>query len=145
MHAANQTEIKAGELAKSKGTTAKIRRYGDLLARDHRFADQKITDLAKNQNIQLVEPQAKSTDEKQKMAMQQHMISELESAQGADFDQKFLAFNENAHEMAINMVQMGHDQLQPSPVTTLAGRMVPVLRQHKELADHLSRVQTAMK
>ncbi len=145
MHMANGMEIKAGELAQSKGSTIQIRRFGALLARDHRTADSKISALAKQQNIKLMPPMPKSPEEKQKMEMQKQMLADLPSAQGEDFDRKFLDFNEKAYDMAINMVQMGHDQLQPSPVKTLAGKMVPILKQHKELADHLSQRQTAMK
>jgi putative membrane protein len=145
MHAANQIEIKAGDLAKAKGTTANIRRYGDLLARDHRGADKSISNLAKQQNILLAEPMPKTPEEKQKMEMQKQMLSDLEAAQGAEFDRKFIEFNAKAHEEAVNMVRTGSDQLQPSPVKNLTAMMVPVLQQHKDLADHLAQRLTAAK
>ncbi len=144
MHMANQMEIKAGQLAESKGTTQEIRQFGALLARDHSYADKRITNLAKQQNIQLMEmPMSKSPDEKQKMEMQQQMMAGLEQAQGADFDRQFIQFNGKAHEMAVDMVSMGSQQLKPSAVKTLASKMVPILKQHGDIAQHLQQRQVA--
>ena len=96
MHMANQMEIKAGQLAESKGTTPAIRNFGQLLVRDHSYADKRITDLAKQQGIQLMQmPMPKSPDEKQKMDMQKQMMASLEQAQGADFDRQFVQFCKN--------------------------------------------------
>ncbi|HVH85470.1 MAG TPA: DUF4142 domain-containing protein [Terriglobales bacterium] len=144
MHMANQMEIKAGQLAESKGTTPAIRTYGQLLVRDHSYADKRITDLAKQQGIQLMQtPMPNSPDEKQKMDMQKQMMAGLEQAQGADFDRQFIEFNVKAHEMAVNMVSMGSQQLKPSPVKTLASKMVPILKQHGDIAQHLEQRQVA--
>ncbi len=144
MHMANQMEIKAGQLAESKGTAQAIRNFGALLVRDHSYADKRITNLAKQQNIQLMEmPMPKSPDEKQKMEMQKQMIAGLEQAQGADFDRQFVEFNVKAHEMAVNMVSMGSGQLKPSPVKTLTSKMVPILKQHGDIAQHLQQREVA--
>ena len=144
MHMANQMEIKAGQLAQSKGATQAIRNYGALLARDHSYADKRITALAKQQGIQLMQMQMpKSPEEKQKMDMQKQMMAALEQAQGADFDRLFIQFNIKAHEMAVNMVSLGSQQLKPSPVKTLASKMVPILKQHGQIAQHLQQREVA--
>ena len=90
-------------------------------------------------------PMPKSPEEKQKMEMQKQMMAELEQAQGAEFDRKFIQFNEKAHDMAVNMVSTGSGQLKPSPVKTLTSKMVPILKQHREIAQHLEQRQTARK
>lgn len=139
MHMANHMEIQAGELAKRKATTPEIRRYGELLVRDHQLADKRIVALALRERIQLTQPIMPDTpEEKQSMEMQKHMLSELELLQGADFDRKFIDFSQKAHEMAVSLVQSGLAQLQPSVGKTLTGRMLPILQQHKDLAGNLS-------
>lgn len=144
MHMANQMEIKAGQLAESKGTTQAIRNFGALLVRDHSYADKRISNLAKQQNIQIMQmPMPKSPDEKQKMEMQKQMMAGLEQAQGADFDRQFIQFNIKAQGMAVNMVSMASGQLNPSPVKTLTSKMVPILKQHAEIAQHLEQRLTA--
>lgn len=144
MHMANQMEIKAGQLAESKGTTEAIRNFGALLVRDHGYADKRITNLANQQGIQLMDmPMPKSPDEKQKMDMQKQMMAGLQQAQGADFDRQFIDFNMKAHEMAVNMVSMGSGQLKPSPVKTLTSKMVPILKQHGDISQHLEQREVA--
>ncbi len=143
MHMANQMEIKAGQLAEAKGTTAAIRRFGQLLARDHSYADKRISDLAKQQGIGLTQPMPKSPEEQQQMQMQQQMMGDLENSQGPDFDGKFIQFNIKAHHMAVNMVSMGSNQLKPSPVKDLSGKMVPILKQHQEIAQRLEQRERA--
>ncbi len=144
MHMANQMDIKAGQLAESKGTTQAIRNFGALLVRDHSYADKRIINLAKQQGVQLMEmPMPKFPDEKQKMDMQKQMMVGLEQAQGADFDRQFVQFNLKAHEMAVNMVSMGSEQLKPSPVKTLTNKMVPILKQYGDIAQHLEQREVA--
>lgn len=143
MHTANQMQIKAGQLAESKGTTQAIRNFGRLLVRDHSFADKKIKALASRQSIQLMPPMPKSPQEKQQMEMQKQMMAGLEQAQGADFDRQFIEFDLKSQNTAANTVSMASGQLKPSPVKALTSKMVPILKQHVEIAQHLEQRQTA--
>ena len=145
MHQANVMEIKAGELAKAKATEAHIRNYGDLLAKDHKVADKMIQDLARKQGIQLTEPMPKNDEEKAAMEMQKQAMAELESLSGPEFNRKFVAFNKQAHDMAVQMTTTASQQLKPGPVQMLVSRMVPILQQHDTLAEHLGQRQTASK
>jgi putative membrane protein len=145
MHQANQMEIKGGELAKSKAADAHVRNYADLLVKDHKVADKMIQDLARKQGITLTEPMPKTDEEKSQMEMQKQAMAELESLSGPEFDRKFLAINKQAHDMAVQMTTTAAQQLKPGPVQMLVSRMVPILKQHDTLAEHLGQRETAQK
>lgn len=143
MHQANQMEIKGGELAISKGSDPRVRNYGDLLVKDHKVADKMIQDLAAKQGIQLTEAMPKNEQEQMQMDMQKQTMAELESLSGAEFDLKFAQFNKQAHDMAVQMTSSAANELKPGPVQMLVSRMVPILKQHDTLAEHLSQQRTA--
>lgn len=145
MHQANQMEIKGGELAKSKTSDPHIRNYADLLVKDHQVADKMIQDLARKQGITLTEPMPKNEQEKSQMEMQKQAIAELESLSGPEFDRKFIAVNKQAHDMAVQMTSTAANQLKPGPVQMLVAKMVPILKQHDTLAEHLGQRETARK
>ncbi len=145
MHQVNQMEIKGGELAKSKAADPHIRNYGDLLVKDHKVADKMIQDLARKQGITLTEPMPKNEQEKSQMETQKQAMAELESLSGPEFDRKFTAFNKEAHDMAVQMTTMASSQLKAGPVQMFVSRMVPILKQHDTLAQHLGKSETARK
>jgi predicted outer membrane protein len=49
----NQMEIQVGNLAKSKGSTYKVREYGGRLVRDHTMADNNLMKFARIHGIML--------------------------------------------------------------------------------------------
>lgn len=145
MHQANQMEIRAGELAKSKAADPHIRNYGDLLVKDHKVADKMIQDLARKQSITLMDPMPKNEQEKSQMEMQKQTMADLESLSGPEFDRKFAEFSKQAHDMAVQMTTMAASQLKAGPVQMLVNRMVPILKQHNTLAEHLGQRESARK
>ena len=145
MHQANQMEVKVAELARSKAGDAHIRNYADLLIKDHQVADKMIQDLADKQGIALVEPAPKSDQEKSEMEMQKQAMADLQSLSGAEFDRKFVEFNKQAHDMVVQMTSTAAGQLKPGPVQMLVSRVVPILKQHDTLADHLGQRVSARK
>jgi len=139
IHAINQMEIKAGEIARNRGTTAQIRQYGDRVARDHTIADQNVMQLSKARGIKIVEPPpAANADQQQKMQQQMAALTELETLHGSDFDQKYLSWMEDGHKEAIEMLSQSVDKLPNSQVKRLVGNMVPVLIQHYQIGSNLT-------
>jgi putative membrane protein len=137
MHHANQMEMQAGRLAMERGATEGVRRYGDLLWRDHRMADSMVEDFAKKRGIQLTPPKPSSPEEMQQMKQQMASMEKLKAAQGPEFDRMFLTAMTSAHEMAIKMVEGAEQGVSPD-LGSMLRKMVPILKQHLELARHLS-------
>lgn len=68
MYQSNLKEIALGQLAVEKASNARVRAFGERLVQDHQKANEKITEVAKSQNIELKEPMM---DDKQAKAGQQ--------------------------------------------------------------------------
>ena len=48
LHALNQSEIQAGQLASTKACNAQVKQYGQTLVNDHTSMDQQVTQMAQN-------------------------------------------------------------------------------------------------
>lgn len=53
LHVVNQMEIQMGQLAKSNGSSKKVKDCGDMLIKDHTKADKQVMDLAKTMKVDL--------------------------------------------------------------------------------------------
>ena len=84
VHQSNLAEIRAGELAKKKGSSLKIRNLGRELSIDHAYADQKLMQIAKQENIRIISS-ADTLDKDANKAKKE--VSQLESLQGKQFGQ----------------------------------------------------------
>jgi putative membrane protein len=134
MHLINQFEIKAGKLAEEKGSTYKVRAYGDRLHRDHTMADNKVMDFAKLYKIQFVTSPEMSNLEQ----THEEMVSNLASLSGLDFDRKFLELMNQGHKQAIGMLGVARLQLPSSaPLHRLISMVIPILEQHDTIANQL--------
>ena len=56
LHASNQKEIEAGQLAQRNASSSRAKQLGQRLVRDHQQADQRVTQLAQRLNITLQNP-----------------------------------------------------------------------------------------
>src|SRR5919197_3964192 len=137
MHEANQMEIQAGQLAMERGTAEGVRRYGDVLFRDHRMADRTGDDFAKSHRLEITAPKPSSPEAMQQMKQQMAAMEKLKSAQGPEFDRMFLTAMTSAHEMAIKMLEGAEQGVSPD-LGSMLRKMVPILKQHLELAQQLS-------
>src|SRR5579872_2113039 len=122
MHSADQIEIRAGELARSRGTIGEIRNFGVLLVRDHSDADRRIQSVAKQQHIRLTEWLAKTPEEQHNIEMLKQALAELESLDGPKFDSTFIEFTDDIQHMLRQTLQRGTLQVKPSPVKTLISK-----------------------
>ena len=137
MHMTNQMEVKLGELAMKKGATDEVRRYGDRLVRDHRFADGKVEDMAKAKGVPLQMPEPKNEAEKQDMQKDQEMAQKLEGMSGRDFDKTFLEMMAMGHAKAVAMLTQAHGMTKDPELKDMLGKMIPILRQHEVVAQKL--------
>ena len=137
MHMTNEMEVKLGDLAKKKGASDEVRRYGDRLVRDHRFADRTVEDMAKAQGITLQMPEPKTDAERQDMQKDQEMAQKLEGMSGREFDKMFLEMMGIGHQKAIVMLTQAHDMTNDPGLKDMLGKMIPILRQHEVVAKKL--------
>ena len=137
MHMTNEMEVKLGELAMKKGASDEVRRYGDRLVRDHRFADGKVEDMAKAQGITLQMPEPKDEAEKKEMEKDQEMAQKLEGMSSRELDKTFLEMMAMGHAKAVAMLTQAHGMTKDPELKDMLGKMIPILRQHEVVAQKL--------
>ncbi len=137
MHQKNQAEMKVGQLAMEKGQSEKVRRYGKQLYADHQFADQKIQALAQKKGITLTEPKPMTDEDRKNAENEKMMMQKLQQAQGEQFDQTLAQAMDEGHHKVIQSLNQAVGQLQDSDVRALVQKMIPILEQHRTLAQDL--------
>ncbi|MBI4346227.1 MAG: DUF4142 domain-containing protein [Elusimicrobia bacterium] len=127
LHAVNELEIRVGRLALEKGRSGAVRRYGRVLARDHRAANARVLELARRLRIDVTgaapHPAEAGT------------LARLEGA-GEEFDPAFLDAMHEGHQEAIALLEAARGSGSP-PLRDLVAKLLPILRQHDQLALNL--------
>ncbi len=151
IHLVNQLNIRAGELARQKGTTLEIRSFGSRLVRDHTAADQRVKRYAVAHNITLLGPDkfAEAAEEhpsdlvtprhRRIQQRMQEVVEKLPTLEGPAFDREFLTIMERGHEMAVSSFRSAQDRLPgDSQLRELIAQLLPVLTNHYVTASRLA-------
>jgi len=142
IHATNELEIQAGQLAESKGSSSEVRGFGKTLSEDHKSADQKVKALATKKGISLgdkpTDPQkaAQAKDDESKVA-------HLKQLSGAEFDREFLEAMAAGHQRTIADLEKAKADVSDSDVKKLVDELMPTLHKHQAKADQASKTVSA--
>ena len=143
IHQTNLAEMKAGEIAQTKGESVKVREYGRRLYNDHHFADEKITALAAGKGIALTPPKHPTLEEKNREAQHGEVMHHLQQVKGRTFDVDFLAAMVDGHKQAISLLSAEVKTLPDADVRALVEHLIPILEQHETIAENLQREEPA--
>jgi len=143
IHAANEDEIHAGEMAQNQGQSTAVKRYGETLIKDHQQADVKVQQVASREGITLTPPEPTTTHEKKESEEHQKAMDKLKSLHGAQFDKQFAESMLKDHKQTIHDLEVQQAQLpQASPVRQLIGELLPTLKQHRDMASTIAKGTT---
>jgi predicted outer membrane protein len=143
VHLTNRFQMQVGQLAIDKGERAKVRRLGERIMRDHRVADRQLRQLADSLDVSLPgsdfeavadEETDDSSPPEQRMS---ELLDRLRQADGADFDRLYVEAMRLSHRTAIDFVSSTRLDIQVDSVRDVADDLLPILRQHQELAAAL--------
>ena len=129
LHTGNQAEIAVGKLAEKKGASKGVRDFGKKLVQDHKDFDQKIVNLAKQENMDLGQPELNKD--------QKDLEQKLQAANGKDFDRIFLEGMTSDHKKDIEKVRTA--QLDDPRAQKLARDALPTLEKHYAIAEGLQK------
>jgi len=131
IHGINQLEIRIGTIAASKADSAKVRRFGTLLARDHSRGDRDLLGLASRERIAIPAPATEAKDNAE--------LEKLDAAQGPAFDGEFLKAMAAGHEKAVRLLTAARDRTGDPALKKFIIKLLPILEQHHALAMNLQR------
>ncbi len=129
IHKTNEEEIAMGTLAEQKGGSAKVKRYGQRLVRDHAFADKRMAKIAAKEGVTVKEA---ALDPESQM-----MMTKLEGLSGKEFDRAFLEAMAAGHRKALDKLTAVRRSLDDPRLSRFVAKLLPILNQHYRLATHL--------
>ena len=138
IHQTNLMEVELAKMAREKGSINGVRAYADQLIQDHTNLDQTVVAMAqKSGNLKAVRRSAHET------AVEKTVERKLKSANGAKFDKLFLQQASSDHERLIRRLQQDREDASDEDLEALIDKTIPILEQHKELAQILMNKEQA--
>jgi putative membrane protein len=122
-----QAEVQLGELASTRGSSADVKEFGEMMVRDHTKAGEELKSLVQSENVQIEQP-----DE----AEHKDLHERLSKLSGAEFDREYIDAMVEDHEEAVNELER-HVDSDNARLKQFASSTLPVVRQHLERARQL--------
>jgi putative membrane protein len=139
VHHVNQVEIDLGKTAQKQGTAA-VKKYGEMLVKDHTAADKDLVALAKKHGLAKI-PEDKPVTEAETKEQKEMMdaVAALKKQKGADFEKTFLTMMVSDHEKEITKVDAALLQCSDDELKTMLAGMKPTLQKHADQARDLQK------
>ena len=125
-----QAEIMLGRLAAQRGTHARVKEFGEMMARDHQTAGQELRQLASQHNVQL-QPVAENLDGDHK-----DLHENLMELKGREFDLRYMRAMVEEHEEAVNEIEKKAED-NNAATRAWATKTLPKLREHLQMARQI--------
>jgi putative membrane protein len=143
LHHTNQMEVSMGKIAKERGSSKKVKSFGELLIKDHSNADKELSTFASTRGIDIPEYKPATDEEKQEAQKHATLMDKLQKLNGAEFDREFATAMVDGHTKAINDVETTRGVTQDSKFESFLGKLLPVLKEHKRIAEKIAHGESA--
>lgn len=132
LHELDAFDMRIGEIARRRGTTAEVRRFGDLLAREHRLADDAVRRVSHAYGFVYAPPEPAD-----RVREDARLERELREANGAALDARFLATAAAVEAGAARYLREVEPRLSRNDMRALVDRLLPLLDEHAAIARRL--------
>lgn len=122
-------EIQASELAMQKAQHPEVKRYAEMMIKDHKAVDQELKTLAQGKGFKLpVELEKDKAD----------LMEELRQLEGVDFDEEYAEeVAVDAHEDAVELFEDAAEDADDAEIKAFAAKHLPALQNHLEMGRQL--------
>jgi len=139
LHHVNQMEIDLGKAAQKSGT-APVKKYGEMLVKDHMASDKDALALVKKHGTATIPAEKPATDaakaeDKEMMDQAAHM----KTLKGAEFDRDFLTMMVTGHEKELAKIDVAMGTAENADVKDMLSNTKPVLQRHADQARDLQK------
>lgn len=132
---ANLMEVELGKLAQQKAASPQVKEFGKQMEQDHAKAEQELERIAAGKNIQLpqkLEGKHKAT------------VDRLSKLAGEQFDRAYMKAMIDDHKEDVGKFQQEAGRAKDSEIKNFAGKQVPTLKKHLEMAQSTGQQVGAM-
>ena len=126
-------EVDLGNIAKTKGRHASVKKFGEMMVEDHSKANAKLKDLAAARNVEV--PARVSNDKAETMA-------KLNKKDAKDFDKAYIDMMVDDHKEDIKEFEDAGNKINDTEVKQFINNTLPVLRKH---LDSCTSIQQMLK
>ena len=139
LHHVNVMEIDMGKQAKLKGTAA-VKRYGEMLIKDHSTADKELTAMTKKKGLAKIPADVPATEtEKAEMKQTMEAMTALKKLKGADFDREYLRMMVEGHEKELAKSDVFIASANDADLKTMIEARKTSLTRHADAAKELQK------
>lgn len=134
--AMGEAEIALGELAQQRGSHPEVKRFGEMMVRDHRMAGQELKELLSKNNTNQTTTAAGTEPARNTNAHADHedALEDLRKASGSEFDRKYIDRMVKDHEEGVRDVERQAENATNADVRQWAAKTLPKMQQHLERA-----------
>src|SRR5258708_1938837 len=143
MHQANLREIALGKMAEQKASSDEVRAYADQLVRDHTSVDSQVVAMAQETGTDLKKGAEAHQAIRQESALEKLEERKLNAAKAPAFDKLFLQQASSDHEKLITKLNKVRQDASDEEIEGLIDKMIPILQQHRDLAQLLMKKEQA--
>jgi putative membrane protein len=136
LHEHNAIEMELGKLAQTQAGSKDVKAFGALVAKDHAFLDKQVLAVA---GATLPKYVPENDDERARREQLELTVAHLKTLHGEAFDQAFTDALMRWHQDDISAVEAQRSMTQDAHVYGLLGKILPVLREHRSIAEKLTR------
>ena len=130
--AMGESEVALGRLAAQKGTHAEVKRFGEMMVRDHTAAGQELKQIH-SQLPAGTSGDNRSTTDTDARDDHKDALEDLQGLSGAEFDKKYMALMVDHHQKAVNDLERKAES-GSTEVRQWASKTLPKVQQHLEQA-----------
>jgi putative membrane protein len=125
----NRFEIQSSELALERAENEDVRAFAELMIQDHTRAGEQMMAAAEADGV---------TPPTAMIEKHQTQFDQLQAAEGAAFDQAYLAAQAGAHDEAVALFDGYAAQGEEGALREFAAQTLPTLQEHKAHVDAMT-------
>jgi putative membrane protein len=122
-------EVQLGKLAQEKSTNPRVKRFGEMMEKEHSAANDELKSIARQKNVMLPADLGEHKDH----------YTDLSKKSGADFDKAYMKMMVDDHQKDINAFEKAAESGTDPDVKTFASQKLPTLRKHLDSAKAINK------
>jgi putative membrane protein len=123
-------EIESSKLAQQKASAAPVKTFAGQMVTDHTKTSTELKGLVSGGKVKAEVPAGMDSSHQSK-------LDKLKGLSGADFDKQYVSDQQGAHKDAVDLFERYAKGGDNAELKNWAGKTVPALKHHKEMADKL--------
>jgi putative membrane protein len=133
INTSNAAEIGTSELAQERAASSQVKSYANDMIKEHRQMQKQADQLAQKNNM-TAQPAGKADQMQQMMTA---TVDSLKALKGAEFDQRYMAFQVQSHQMTLTNLQNFQNQAQNADLKAMITKAIPAVQGHLERAQKI--------